>query len=137
MEHIATYAAFLLAAISLSISIVMRPKVEELEEELETTSFIPAKRISVVHWRKTPARVDAAREMAKVAIFQEMLCAVENSRPEGFVPGVEVSNNQAVRELGRIEGYGECLQNIRFLCSDPKELQTMPEPDYGAGERPK
>lgn len=88
----------------------------------------PATWIAAGLWREISAEF-------KKPIFQHVLTILVHHRPRGFpMRGQQVSDTQAAIELGRVEGYNNCLDLFLSLANPPAVNQEPIESDYGVSD---
>ena len=86
--------------------------------------------MTISEWRAIKERVRSARSILDNEAFTQMLEVVAKASPlwtQTLKYGVEATDGDRSRFLGKIEGYQECLANFGLLgefASKPKEVQA-------------
>ena len=85
-------------------------------------------------FRSNPGMVNLAQEWQRSGLGRNIMAALHNGMPYGFpMRGSDVNSTTAAIELGRVQGYMDCLNLLNLLCSPPVTMDEV-EQDYGAGE---
>lgn len=75
-----------------------------------------------------------AQEWQRSALGGHMMAVLHNSIPYGYpMRGSEVSPTAAALELGRMQGYMDCLNLLNAICT-PQPTQNEVPQDYQAEE---
>lgn len=85
---------------------------------------------SVEAWEGSHANRSWCRQLAANPMFQQFMLVVSTLRPTGYPsPGRKVEDPSL--ELGRREGYDDCLRNIQMLlvAEEPQHQESL-EPTY-------
>lgn len=90
----------------------------------------------LAEWRKTPALVEAARNLAKNQTYKLQLEVLQNENPCHTVMAFGVSPNDRVVQQARIEGYEMCLNNLGAFAK-PLKLTERLESTFEAPEEMK
>lgn len=79
-------------------------------------------------WRQDDALVSAARKLAEDQTFRAQLDVLRTESPTNYQLSGPVSQSQIenLKQLGRIEGYHQCLNNIEAMT---RRLEIMERPD--------
>jgi hypothetical protein len=86
-------------------------------------------------WRKETSNIAAARDLWKHPVFQDILSIARNAQPRGYPPrGVPINSTMAAVELGRCQGYLDCLGIIEATVDIPPEPTPDIPSDFGAEE---
>lgn len=79
-------------------------------------------------FRANPKRVASARHWIKSRLGTEMVRVLEAKVPQGFpIRGQAVTDTQTNIELGRIEGYRDCLRVLMAMSISPTPEAQMHE----------
>jgi hypothetical protein len=82
-------------------------------------------------WRETPEFLSFARELWTKPEWQHALSALRNAAPSGYpIRGRTISETDAALELGRKEGYQDCLNAIFSLPLRSADLAEEVEADF-------
>lgn len=86
-------------------------------------------------WRSSSTLTSAARQFFETSMTGvEMLAILDESVPRGFpYRGEKFTGDQAVLELGRIEGFRDAIEIIKLMAVDPA---PMPQPIESTFEKP-
>lgn len=86
--------------------------------------------VSYEAWVGAMGNRQYARQLAGDPQFQQLVVVLAAMRPTGFLsPGNPVAD--AALELGRREGYDDCLRNLEVLLNPPEPTPTdSVEADY-------
>lgn len=79
-------------------------------------------------WRQDDALVASARTLATNETFRAQLDVLRTESPTNYQLSGPVSQSQIenLKQLGRIEGYHQCLNNIEAMS---RRLEIMERPD--------
>ena len=67
-------------------------------------------RLDLAAFKNDPGLVTNASELFHTALYQKMMTVAYNHRPRGYPQrGQPVNKTQALIELGRMQGYEDCL----------------------------
>lgn len=67
-------------------------------------------------WRSAPDRVGEYRQLLATPLFREIMAVLQSCIPYGYpLRGGEVTEVQGLIELGRVQGYQDCLYLLRSL----------------------
>lgn len=79
-------------------------------------------------------RVGEVRRLYKTELMQDIFGVLRQKAPRGYpLRGESVSQEQALIELGRKEGYCDCVDLLVALANYAPAGQKEIEPDWGAG----
>ena len=82
-------------------------------------------------WRDTPEFLSFAREVWARVEWQHALSALKNAAPSGFpIRGRAITEVEGLIELGRKEGYQDCLNAIFSLPIRTTEQVEEVEADF-------
>jgi hypothetical protein len=82
-------------------------------------------------WRNSPEYLAFARELWTKKEWQQALSAIRNAAPSGYpIRGRTISDVEAAIELGRKEGYQDCLNVIFSLPKHPDPVPEEIEADF-------
>jgi len=83
-------------------------------------------------FKSNPGLVSMAESFRRSALGGHIFAALHNGVPYGYPQrGLEVNPTTAAIELGRVQGYMDCLQLFHSLCIVPEMPKEVPQ-DYGA-----
>lgn len=95
---------------------------------------LPNTGITVQTWIGSELWKELSGELRK-PIWQHAVTILVASRPRGFpMRGQNITDTQAALELGRVEGYNNCLDLLQSLATPPQSLPQPMESDYGTEE---
>lgn len=63
-------------------------------------------------WFDNPMYQNEMKGLAESAIFKHFQSVIINSIPQGFPPGSNITDVQAIREMGRMDGWREVVNLI-------------------------
>lgn len=87
---------------------------------------------TLVEWRLNKQLPGHLKKIFKEPTMQHAFSVLYNQIPSGFpLRGEQVNDTQAAIELGRMNGYMECLSLFKSLAV-AQEPQQQVEQDYGA-----
>lgn len=80
----------------------------------------------------TPAHISQWSDFLSTSTGQALLKVLKERIPNGFpARGQAVRSEDALMELGRINGYRDCLRLLELLSNPPKEADGKPiQTDY-------
>lgn len=82
-------------------------------------------------WRKDPQLLAFARDLWGKVEWQHALSALKNAAPSGFpIRGKSITETEANIELGRKEGYQDCMNALFSLTVRAPEPFTEVEADF-------
>ena len=85
-------------------------------------------------FRANESLVTLASEFRRSALGGHFFAALHNGVPYGYPErGKEMNPTTAAIELGRVQGYMDCLQLLHLLCTVPPKQIDIPQ-DYQAEE---
>lgn len=85
-------------------------------------------------FRSNPGLVVMAESWRRSALGGHMMAAVHNGIPSGYpMRGQPTDPTTAAVELGRIQGYMDCLNLLQLLCTPIPQHKEVDQ-DYGAKE---
>lgn len=83
-------------------------------------------------WRANKSLPEMLRKILEEPTMRHAFSVLYNRVPSGFpIRGDQVSDIQAAVELGRVNGYMECLSLLKSLAITP-HINTEVEQTYGA-----
>lgn len=83
-------------------------------------------------WRTNKELPGNLKKVFDEPIMRHVFAVLGNQIPSGFpLRGQDVNETQAAIELGRMNGYIECLSLLKSLSRNPEFPQEV-EQDYGA-----
>lgn len=91
---------------------------------------------TIVQWRQDKGRCANANKIIESQIMQEMLAVLDNSSPlrsQALPFGIQVSEHDHSRQMGRIEGYELAIRTLESLAiynplpKEPKATYSPPE----------
>jgi len=85
-------------------------------------------------FRSNPGLVKMTHDLFNGALGGHILAALHNGMPYGYpMRGNDLSPTAAAVELGRVQGYMDCLNLLNSLGELPNIQNEIPQ-DYGADE---
>ena len=102
--------------------------------EIKTVSFPLVRGLTLAIWRQKPDLIGWVANLWNEPNFQGWLDVLRNEAPQGYPPrdGNAVDPIRAAVELGRKEGYQDCL-NVMLLTTTAAPL---PSPEISADYLP-
>lgn len=106
-------------------------------------SVTPTPTWTLDKWSKSVSHVNWARSLFVTPAWQSAWSVLCDGIPRGFpVRGAVLTSEQAALELGRIQGYWDCLETLRALtrmapkptAEIPQDYLTPSMPQNGEGE---
>lgn len=92
--------------------------------------------MTLERWQSSSLYTAEARRLFADRTFQDIFSLLTNHRPQGYpVRGQDVSDTQALIELGRIEGYNDCLRLIVSLAQLPPKMREPLEATFEPPEK--
>lgn len=86
-------------------------------------------------WSKREDLTQEARELGVTPGFRAMLEALSDQVPTGFpARGQLVPGDTMAMELGRIEGFRDCIRTLRSMTSVPRAAMADLPSTFGAEE---
>lgn len=83
-------------------------------------------------WRTNKELPGHAKKIFEEPVMRYAFSVLYNQIPSGFpLRGQDVNETQAAVELGRVNGYIECLALLKSLAQSPEQNQEV-EQTYGA-----
>lgn len=97
-----------------------------------------ARGMSLAQFQSVPSNVAEMRRIFKLEAMADALGVLREGTPRGYpIRGGEISQEQALIELGRKEGYYDCLDLLLAMANYPASPHTEIVPDWGAARRMK
>jgi hypothetical protein len=102
--------------------------------EIKTQTIIVRYDLTLDRWQQDPALLEWARTSEQ---FAGVLSVVQNAQPSGWpIRGHPVTDIQCAVELGRKEGYADCMTVLLALRTFPMPVTQEVPIDYDDTEYP-
>jgi len=91
--------------------------------------------LSLEEWQSRAEAVSAFRKFLATTLGRDMVSVLYTQQPTGYpTRDREISDTHAAIELGRKEGYEDCLRIIRSMTAFPTTVPEHIESDFGYEE---
>ena len=89
---------------------------------------------NLITWRQHPVLSNQLAGAFREELFRHVLSVLYNSIPSGYpARGNTLNDTMANIELGRVQGYMDCLNLLQSLSITPTTTEP-PEQNYGAND---